>query len=348
MGGINKFSSSQIEAMIEVIGVGLNLSAGTLTSILSKNFTFSEGTGAVYEMSAVDGSSFQPALAVIIENSGLLDGKCIALVKYIDVQNILSIFMNGDVIPDDNFELDELTFSTVKEIINQAVSACAVQLSEFLGGNVQMSLSDVVSFESNDMFAAEFGGADYAMVLDYGFSIENSVNSSLMCVIPENLAGQLDEKVNASSAEPEIIDSKPQEAEPEHDNNYISPSSYSGRKTHKSSERQINIQSGQFPDFSKQTSAAAKGLNGNMDILMDVPLNVSIEIGKTKKKMKEILEFGQGTIIALEKQAGAPVDVVVNGQLIARGDVVVIDDNFGVRITEVIGNTPLLHEEQGG
>ena len=104
----------------------------------------------------------------------------------------------------------------------------------------------------------------------------------------------------------------------------------------------INVQSASFPSFAGSPNGSGIPLlNGNMDLLMDVPLNVTIEIGKTRKKMREIMEFGQGTIIDLEKQAGAPVDVVVNGQLIARGDVVVIDDNFGVRITEIIGNANL-------
>ena len=62
----------------------------------------------------------------------------------------------------------------------------------------------------------------------------------------------------------------------------------------------------------------------------------TVEIGSAKRKVKDILEFTQGTIIELERQAGAPVDVVVNGNLIARGDVVVIDDNFAVRITEIV------------
>ena len=69
---------------------------------------------------------------------------------------------------------------------------------------------------------------------------------------------------------------------------------------------------------------------------MGVPLDVTVEIGSTTKKIKDILDFTQGTIIELERQAGAPVDVIVNGHLIAKGDVVVIDDNFAVRITEII------------
>ena len=78
---------------------------------------------------------------------------------------------------------------------------------------------------------------------------------------------------------------------------------------------------------------------------MDVPLSVTVEIGKTRRKMRDIMEFTQGTVIDLEKQAGAPVDIVVNGQLIARGDVVVIDDNFGVRITEIVGNNGFVSKE---
>ena len=75
---------------------------------------------------------------------------------------------------------------------------------------------------------------------------------------------------------------------------------------------------------------------------MNVPLNVSIEIGTTKRKIKDIMGFTQGTVIELDKQAGAPIDIVVNGKLIAHGDVVVIDDNFGVRITEIVGTKELL------
>ena len=69
---------------------------------------------------------------------------------------------------------------------------------------------------------------------------------------------------------------------------------------------------------------------------------MSVEIGKTKRKIKDIMEFGQGTVLELEKQAGAPVEIIVNGQPIARGDVVVIEDNFGVRITEILGMKDLI------
>lgn len=81
----------------------------------------------------------------------------------------------------------------------------------------------------------------------------------------------------------------------------------------------------------------------NLDLIMKVPLQVSVEIGRTKKLVKEILDFGQGSLVVLDKLAGDQVDVYVNGQCIAKGDVVVVDDNFGVRITEVITKADLIN-----
>jgi len=80
----------------------------------------------------------------------------------------------------------------------------------------------------------------------------------------------------------------------------------------------------------------------NLELLRGVPLGISVEIGRTTKKIKEILELTQGSVVELNKQAGAQVDVMVNGQLIAKGDVVVIGDNFGVRITEIAKREELL------
>lgn len=98
----------------------------------------------------------------------------------------------------------------------------------------------------------------------------------------------------------------------------------------------INIQNAQFQTFAEPSVQLTGEQKDNLNLLMDVPLQISVEIGSTRRKVKDILEFSQGSIIELERQAGAPVDIVVNGNLIAKGDVVVIDDNFAVRITEII------------
>ena len=98
----------------------------------------------------------------------------------------------------------------------------------------------------------------------------------------------------------------------------------------------VNIQNAQLHQFDAMDFGLPTDQQDNLKLLMGVPLEISVEIGTAKRKVKDILEFTQGTIIELERQAGAPVDVVVNGNLIARGDGVVIDDNFAVRITEIV------------
>lgn len=98
----------------------------------------------------------------------------------------------------------------------------------------------------------------------------------------------------------------------------------------------VNIQNAQFQNFGEPSVQLTGEQRDNLNLLMDVPLQISVEIGSARRKVKDILEFTQGSIIELERQAGAPVDIVVNGNLIAKGDVVVIDDNFAVRITEII------------
>ena len=100
----------------------------------------------------------------------------------------------------------------------------------------------------------------------------------------------------------------------------------------------VNIQNAQLHQFEAMDFGIPADQKDNLKLLMGVPLEISVELGTARRKVKDILEFTQGTIIELERQAGAPVDIVVNGNLIARGDVVVIDDNFAVRITEIVKN----------
>ena len=94
-----------------------------------------------------------------------------------------------------------------------------------------------------------------------------------------------------------------------------------------------NVQSVQFPNLQSGISSQEQG---NIGLLMDVHMEMTVELGRTKKLIKEILGIGEGTIIELDKLAGEPVDILVNHKLIARGEVVVIDENFGVRVTEIV------------
>ena len=95
----------------------------------------------------------------------------------------------------------------------------------------------------------------------------------------------------------------------------------------------LNVQPVQFPGLNPQSGS---GDQGNIGLLMDVYMEMTVELGRTKRLIKDILGMGEGTIIELDKLAGEPVDILVNHKLIAKGEVVVIDENFGVRVTEIV------------
>jgi len=88
----------------------------------------------------------------------------------------------------------------------------------------------------------------------------------------------------------------------------------------------------------------AEGGNSNFDLILGVPLDVSVEIGRTRMEVKSILNIRQGSIVELDRLAGDSVDVIVNGQLIAKGDVVIIEDNFGVRITQILSEQEMVRQ----
>jgi len=108
--------------------------------------------------------------------------------------------------------------------------------------------------------------------------------------------------------------------------------------------RSINVKEACFSDFSASDKEGSGNEVDYTGLLMNVPLEVRVQIGKTKRTMREVLKFAQGSIIKLDKQAGAPVEIIANDQTVARGDVIVIDEHFGVRITEII--TTDKHQEK--
>jgi flagellar motor switch protein FliN/FliY len=108
------------------------------------------------------------------------------------------------------------------------------------------------------------------------------------------------------------------------------------------SDPRVDVRSAAFPGFSPNKAGEQAPYSSNMKLLLGVQLEVSVIIGRTKRKIKDIMDFGQGTVVLLDTQTGSPAEIFVNGQLLAYGDVVVVGDNFGVRITEIVGAKELM------
>ncbi len=110
--------------------------------------------------------------------------------------------------------------------------------------------------------------------------------------------------------------------------------------------RKKRVEKAELPDFQQGGRPARGSRDRRMDMLLDVPLNVSVELGRTRSQVRDVLSLGSGSVLELDRQAGEPVDVLVNGKLMARGEVVVVDENFAVRITEIISREKRLKNLQ--
>jgi flagellar motor switch protein FliN/FliY len=91
--------------------------------------------------------------------------------------------------------------------------------------------------------------------------------------------------------------------------------------------------------FQELKPAAAPGTSRDMDFLLDIPLEVTVELGRTRMFIKDLLQLGQGSVLELEKIAGEPMEVLINNKLVARGEVVVVNEKFGIRLTDIISPT---------
>ena len=171
--------------------------------------------------------------------------------------------------------------------------------------------------ETRDQAAYQYSGTEQAK--DFGASAETGKR-------PESGMGQ-------TSAGHSYQNESQRDAyqEPFHHQQYSGPQHYG---MHHMGGEKANIQPAEFSSFEPYHLPEAETKNLNM--LMDIPLQVTVELGRTKKAIKEILELSAGSIIELDKLAGEPVDILVNNRLIAKGEVVVIDENFGVRVTDII------------
>lgn len=348
---LDNFNADNIS---EIFKVGVGASTDTLATILGSSIDLVCGNAIEKQIKEVDVASLKPAMYVMVEYSGAVNGRSIAIYRQIDLSVILSVLMNNE---DAGGDFDELSLGMLKEIINQMSNEFALKLSEFFGASINIRISDVKEFKNNETIAEEFecSVADYVLSDSFQYNVGSMLRGKFVYIFDSNFAEsvsalgdgnrssvqQMQAQQQSAMAQPEY-QQQPQgypQGQPVYQQPQLKPSRFSNQP--------LNVKASKFPEFN--TDQNNFGMmppltNGNMDLLMDVPLNVSVEIGKTRRKMKEILSFTQGTVIPIDKQAGAPVDIIVNGQLIARGDVVVIDDNFGVRITELV-NKDIVEKE---
>lgn len=375
MGKLTALSDMQLDAIGEIMNISMGSAATAVSELLNAKVWITTPQVSVVQASQLNYGRLEPAICVKIEYIKGLSGSNLMILKQDDVQLILNQLMGKPPVISPDFEFDELNISAVSEVMNQMMGASSTALAEFLGMGIDIStpspyilsevnIADLQSYEQTDMVAS----------INFDLTIDGVIKSEFISVLDIDLAATLADRVLGGAESPAPVQPEPApqpvpQAAPTAINEVpVQPAPMAAAQPAAPVQPQpmpdmyaqqyygypnqpmynqpmqpmmqpqpaVNYRNAQLAQFDNFETPLGTEQKENLQLLMDVPLQISVEIGSTKKKIKDILEFSQGTIIELERQAGAPVDVMVNGNLIARGDVVVIDDNFAVRITEIV------------
>lgn len=352
----NLLNNIEIDAVGEILNISMGSAATAISKMLDKEVHITTPEVFIESAGRIDYSKLEPAIAVKITYTEGIDGSNVIILKQSDMQIILSYLMGQEPEPNNDFVFDELSISAACEVMNQMMGASATTLSEFLNRTVNISTPQATVLDSSFNFAEVAGlkSEDNIVGVKFKLDIKDVMESEFVSVLPIHLAreiisqfGIVDGKIQNEQANEAPLPPTPPVQQPVMgaQNAYANIVAQQDPNATKNVIKEpVDVeyaQFGQFPLTEPLENPAFS--NNNMNLIMNVPLDVTVEIGKTSRKIKDILDFTQGTVIELDKQAGAPIDVIVNGQLIARGDVVVIDDNFGVRITEILDAKNLLN-----
>jgi len=360
----NLFSDMERDVIGEVMNISLGSSATSLSSLLGKRVEITVPKINVTTAGEFSYKQLEPAIGVEIKYIEGLKGANIMIWKRADAKAIIEILLNQEI-ADEDFEMDEINTSAICEVMNQMMGSAATALSDFLKKTI--NISTPVAFEIDD--STELKNkyfVDDDMIVSVGFDlyIEGKVQSQFINIMEINLAKEivssfLEESQEPEGSEPEEKEANLSEAEVEKLLNAnktfttnIESEQTKGalkkgqrrafQKEREEPEMPVSVRPVEFESFDDDEEVLSEEQLSNLELIMLVPLTISVEIGKTSKQIKDILEISPGTIIELDKQAGALVDIIVNGKLIAKGEVVVVNDNFGVRVVEILKKDELM------
>ncbi|SFK27010.1 flagellar motor switch protein FliN/FliY [Halobacillus dabanensis] len=344
------------DALGEIGNISFGSSATALSSLLNQKVDITTPEISVVARAELQEEFPKPHVAIGVTYTDGFSGENVLVINTKDAAIIADLMLGGDG-SDPDEHLNEIALSAVQEAMNQMMGSAATSMSTVFNKKVDISppIIDVLNLE-NDSDKRKIPGDEVLVKVSFQLQVGNLIDSNIMQLIPVSFARDLvdqllnpeDEMNTQEEQQPEGMDEPSQK---EDKVPYSEPTQREVESTYqpKSSElskpqyvggpnghgvEDANIQAAEFQDFNPVQ------LNGseqkNLDMLMDIPLKVTVELGRTKRTVKEILELSSGSVVELDKLAGEPVDIHVNDKLMAKGEVVVIDENFGVRVTDIL------------
>lgn len=302
------------------------------------------------EISVTDGAALKKELGgsqILIRTGYNTDREyeSLLLIKDYDVAVIFDILMGKDGRNPD-LEIGDLQISAIGEIMNQLVGAAATALSKEFDIKVAMLPPDSQPLLPESSLPPAYQSGQLLQV-HFQLVIEGVLDSEIYEIRTLDSARQLYRMLTGQSAPAPAAPAAQPAAAPSA--SYAPPSMAPQQAMY---APQPSAPSAPAPpvrpvEFAPLGAPAFGGGNSNIDRVMDIPLRVTVELGSSRIKVKNVLELSKGSIVELDKLAGEPVDLLVNGRLMAKGEVVVINENFGVRITEILGPADRLSNLQG-
>ncbi len=308
-------SRFEMEALAEVLNVSFGSTKALLSGHFSKPVSILAPLVSIKKKNELLNDIVYPSFVVLGQYSGAING-----IEFLffnkEIFETTSMDMSSDA------EKSENQFQIVQEVAQQMFRTASHAMSAVLDLELSQSVSVIDLIESSEEeFQVDWFTEDESFVQAvFPLIAGNQENLSFTLSFPVNTARQM---VGVLSAP---IDDFGMEEEFQFMNE--------SNETNQLKNSGTKIQAAQFSSFDESPSQHSEP--NNIDLLLDIPLQVTVELGRTKRMVKEILEVSPGSIIELDKLAGEPVDILVNNKLIAVGEVVVIDDNFGVRVTDIL------------
>ena len=339
-------TESEKDAIGEISNISMGTAATTLFSLVNRKVEISTPVVSFCSWDDIVAQYERPCVFIKIAYTVGLDGSNLLVLKENDVKIITDLMMGGDGTNTDG-ELGELHLSAISEAMNQMMGSAATSLSSMLNKTIDISppSANVVDLKENldEGEIDEFLSGRFVKI-SFKMEIGDLVDSEIMQLYPFSFARAMCTGVSQNMAmdSDSIKEDGTPEAQPEQT---VSQPEQTETQTQTTAEGQpmmgqVNVQPAQFSAFGMIPAGVYQP--ENIDLIMDVPLEVTVELGRTSKSISEILDFGPGKIIELNKIAGEAIDVLVNGKYVAKGEVVVIEESFGVRITEIVtANKPV-------
>ena len=338
-------SSEEKDAIGEISNISMGTAATTLSTLLNQKVLITTPNVSIANWEDISQSYDRPCVFIQISYIEGLDGNNILILREKDVKIITDLMMGGNGEDVDGTELSELHLSAICEAMNQMMGSAATSISSVLEKKVDIS-PPTASLIDMDGSIDEEGFGDFLkgefVKVSFRLEIGTLIDSELMQLYPIDFAKELYNKFMSSSELDQPAPAAPAPApapEPAPAAPTPGPAPAmsappQGYAPPMQPAQPVNVAPAQFQAFDNTINPLMQ--QENIGLIMDVPLEVTVELGRTNKTIKEILDFSPGTIIELNKLAGEAIDLLVNGKYVAKGEVVVIEDNFGIRITEII------------